>query len=361
LNGVHFFDGNSNEDCRVVQTLMSANLRESKNDLKILIVGRGSAGNRHIQNLLRSGCERLSVYRTRRETSETSASDPAIQCYYDLEEALSHDPDVVFITNPTAFHVPVALVAAQRGCNLFIEKPISHTLEGCEKLLDLVKQRELTATVGYNLRFHPVLQTVREIILSGQIGKILSVRAWIGQYLPDWHPGEDYRTGYMARPELGGGVILTLSHELDYLYWLFGEVSEVTAVSARSEGLEMSTESLAEITLGFKSGMLGQVHLDCLRRTPARGCDIIGVDGTIRIDLLKSKIYVHLPGMSEPTTIERPLRDSNATYLDEVTDFLGCVETKRVPKISLEEGVAVLKIALAAHRAAQTGVKQSCR
>ena len=344
-----------------VQTLMSAKLHESKSDLKILIVGRGSIGNRHIQNLLQLGCEGLSVCRTRRESAEMSSSGHAIHSYYDLEEALSQEPDVVFITNPTALHVPVALAAAQRGCNLFVEKPLSNTLEGCEKLLNLVKQRELTATVGYNLRFHPVLQTVREIILSGQIGKILSVRAWIGQYLPDWHPGEDYRTGYMARPELGGGVILTLSHELDYLYWLFGEVSDVTAVSARSEGLEMSTESLAEITLRFKNGMLGQVHLDCLRRTPARGCDIIGADGTIRVDLLKSKIYVHLPGMSEPTTIERPLRDPNAMYIDEVTDFLGCVATKRGPKISLEEGIAVLKIALAAHRAAQTGVKQSCR
>jgi predicted dehydrogenase len=345
----------------VAQTLMPANVRESKNDLKILIVGRGSAGNRHLQNLLQLGCERLSVYRTRRESSEASASGHAIHCYYDLEEALSQKPDVVFITNPTAFHVPVALAAAQRGCNLFIEKPISDTLEGCEKLLGIVKQRELTATVGYNLRFHPVLQTVSEIILSGQMGKILSVRAWIGQYLPDWHPGEDYRTGYMARPELGGGVILTLSHELDYLYWLFGEVSEVTAVSARSEGLQMSTESLAEITLGFKNGMLGQVHLDCLRRTPARGCDIIGTDGTLRVDLLESKIYVHLPGMTAPTMIERPLRDSNAMYVDEVTDFLECVGTKKPPTISLEEGIAVLKIALAAHRAAQTGVKQSCR
>ena len=263
--------------------------------------------------------------------------------------------------NPTAFHIPVALAAAEHGCNLFIEKPISHTLEGCEKVLALVKQRELVATVGYNLRFHPTLKAVREIILGGQVGEILSVRAWIGQYLPDWHYGEDYRTGYMARPELGGGVILTLSHELDYLFWLFGEVSEVTAASARPLCLEMSTESLAEITLEFQNGVVGQVHLDCLRRTPARGCEIVGTEGTIQVDLLKSIVHVYYPGTSEPTTIERPLGDSNAMYLDEVTDFLDCVGTKRVPKVSLEDGVAVLKIAVAAHRAAQTGVKQSCR
>src|ERR1700683_5644054 len=149
----------------LVQAPRAAKLHESKSDLKILIVGRGSVGNRHIQNLLQLGCERLSVCRTRRESAEMSSSVHAIHSYYDLEEALSQEPDVVFVTNPTAFHVPVALAAAQRGCNLFVEKPISHTLEGCEKLLNLVKQRELTATVGYNPRFHPVLQPVRELIL----------------------------------------------------------------------------------------------------------------------------------------------------------------------------------------------------
>ena len=345
----------------VDQTLNLATLRESKHDLKILIVGRGSVGNRHIQNLLRLGCARLSAYRTRREGPEPTAIDSGIRSYYDLEEALCQKPDVVFVTNPTAFHVPVALAAAEHDCNLFIEKPISHTLEGCEKVLALVKQRELVATVGYNLRFHPILNTVREIIVGEQVGKILSVRAWIGQYLPDWHHGEDYRTGYMARPELGGGVILTLSHELDYLFWLFGEVAGVTAVSARPQWLAMSTESLAEITLEFQNGVVGQVHLDCLRRTPARGCEIVGTEGTIQVDLLKSIVHVYSPRTSEPTTIERPLGDSNDMYLDEVTDFLDCVGTKRVPKVSLEDGVAVLKIAVAAHRAAQTGVKQSCR
>jgi predicted dehydrogenase len=344
-----------------VETRNSANLPENKRDLKILVVGRGSAGNRHIQNLMHLGYRRLSVYRSRRAGSVAVSSGEEIRCYYDLEEALSQGPDVVFITNPTSFHMPVALAAAEHGCNLFIEKPISHSLEGCEELLSLVKRRKILATVGYNLRFHPVLQTAREILLEEKIGKVLSVRAWVGQYLPDWHPGEDHRACYMARPELGGGVILTLSHELDYLFWLFGRVTEVTAVCARSEELEMSTESLAEIILQFDNGIVGQVHLDCLRRTPARGCEIVGTEGTIQVDIVESTIRVYAAGSSVPTTVERPLRDSNAMYLDEAEHFLTCVETERSPKVALQEGIAVLKIALAAHRAAQTGVRQSCR
>jgi predicted dehydrogenase len=343
------------------QTLNSVNLVENKRDLKILVVGRGSAGNRHIQNLMHLGYRRLSVYRSRPAGSVSVSSEKEIPCYYDLEEALSQGPDVVFITNPTSFHIPVALAAAEHGCNLFIEKPISHSLEGCEKLLNLVEQRKILATVGYNLRFHPVLQAARQILLEKKIGRVLSVRAWVGQYLPDWHPGEDHRACYMARPELGGGVILTLSHELDYLFWLFGEVAEATAVCAKSEQLEMSTESLAEITLQFDNGIVGQVHLDCLRRTPARGCEIVGTEGTIQVDMVESKIRIYAAGSSVPTMIERPLRDSNLMYIDEVADFLTCVGTERSPRVALQEGIAVLKIALAAHRAAQTGVRQSCR
>jgi predicted dehydrogenase len=274
---------------------------------------------------------------------------------------LREKPEIAVIANPTSLHIPVAQAAAEQGCHLFLEKPISNDLNGVERLRSEVEKRRLVAGVGYNLRFHPALQLLREKLRENVVGDVLSVRAWVGQYLPDWHPEEDYRQSYMARTELGGGVILTLSHEIDYLYWLFGEVSDVTAVTARAKNLEMKTESIAEIALRFKNGILGQVHLDCIRRTPQRGCEIAGTEGTICLDLIESELRISRPGSKMPEVLKAPLANSNQPYFDEMMDFLTAVEGTRQPLIPLNEGIAVLQVAVAAHRAAETGARQECR
>ena len=218
----------------------------------------------------------------------------------------------------------------------------------------------MKVTVGYNLRFHPVIRKLRETVDSGCIGDILSVRVWAGQYLPDWHPGEDYREGYVARSELGGGVILTLSHELDYMYWLFGDVDEVTATTSQPSELEMDAESLAEITLVFKSGIVGQVHLDCLQRGASRGCELIGSGGTVRCDLNSGEIFMAENGTGESQLLYREDVDWNKTYVDELAHFIDCVSSGKEPLVTLHDGIAVLQIALAARRAAEKGMKQRC-
>jgi predicted dehydrogenase len=280
--------------------------------------------------------------------------------HYDLSNALAEQPDIVVIANPTSLHVPVALAAAEKGCHLFLEKPVSNNLDGIDQLVATVRRHKLVAAVGYNLRFHPALQVLREMVKRKEVGHVLSVRAWVGQYLPDWHPGEDYRNSYISKSDLGGGVILTLSHELDILFWLFGSVSDVTAVTARAKNLQMETESLAEITLSFCSGILGQVHLDCVQRTPQRGLELIGTEGTILLNLRDSAIQVSRPSSGHPEVTEIPRLEPNQMYLDEMADFLAAIECGREPRVPLEDGVAVLKIALAARRAAETGARQAC-
>lgn len=327
--------------------------------LRWLVIGCGSIGRRHLRNLRVLGQTDLLVYRSRPAGVAEIEREFGARSFFALDEALAQRPDAVIVSNPTSLHVPAALAAAEAGCHLFIEKPISHTLDGVDHLLTQVAQRGLVAMVGYNLRFHPALRALREMMDRGDIGDALSVRAWAGQYLPDWHPSEDYRSGYVARAELGGGVILTLSHELDYLRWLFSDVAEVTAVTAQPSRLEMSTESLAEITLILQSGVVVQVHLDCLQRTPSRGCEVIGSAGTIRCDLLRSEVQVLRAGAG-PVTLPIPLTDPNQTYLDELAHFIDCIRTGQEPAVTLSDGVAALQIALAAHRAAETGVTQRC-
>jgi predicted dehydrogenase len=331
-----------------------------RNQLRVLVIGIGSAGSRHLRNLHFLGHTEFHALRSQPGASHSELGGVKLRNHYDLSSALAEQPDIAVIANPTSLHIPIALAAAEKGCHLFLEKPVSSTLDGIDRLVAMVRKQKLVAAVGYNLRFHPALRALREILQRGEIGDVISVRSWVGQYLPDWHPGEDYRESYIAKPSLGGGVILTLSHELDCLFWLFGDVAEVTAVTGRARNLQMETESLAEITLSFCSGVLGHVHLDCVQRTPQRGLELIGTEGTILLNLRDSTIHVSRSSSRVPEVIEIPRPDPNQMYLDEMTDFLAAIEKGKQPRVPLEDGVAVLKIALAAHRAAETGIRQQC-
>lgn len=327
---------------------------------RVLIIGTGSAGSRLLRNLHILGHTDFCALRSQPGASNSTLGGVQLRNHYDLSNALAEQPDIVVIANPTSLHVPVALAAAEKGCHLFLEKPVSNSLDGVDHLVAAVRRQKVVAAVGYNLRFHPSLQVLREMLQRGEIGDVLSVRAWVGQYLPDWHPGEDYRSSYVSKSDLGGGVILTLSHELDCLLWLFGDVAEVTAITARAKNLQMETESLAEITLSFCSGILGHVHLDCVQRTPQRGLELIGTEGTILLNFRDSTIQISRPSGRLPEVIEIPRPDPNQMYLDEMVDFLAAIDGGKQPRVPLDDGVAVLKIALAAHRAAETGVRQAC-
>ncbi|MBU1179646.1 Gfo/Idh/MocA family oxidoreductase, partial [Patescibacteria group bacterium] len=231
--------------------------------MRILVVGFGSIGRRHVKNLLSLGVDDILLYRRSKKGNEFNIPE-----YDDLDEALAQKPDAVLIANPTALHIPIAIKAARVGAHLFIEKPLSHNLEGVEELSRIIKEKGLISMIAYQYRFHPALQKIKELIDSGVLGKIIFGRVEVGQYLPDWHPGEDYRKGYSARKDLGGGVILTLIHEIDYLTWLLGKPKSVSSVAGHFSNLEIDIEDLAEISVKYENGALGQIHLDCIQKAP---------------------------------------------------------------------------------------------
>src|SRR5262249_50073259 len=156
-----------------------------------------------------------------------------IEVFGKLDDAWHDGVDVAFITAPTRLHIPLALQAAEHGCHLFVEKPLADCLEGVERFLETVKERNLVTLVGCNLRFHPGLIQVKRLLEEGAIGRVIAARVEVGQYLPDWHPQEDYRQGYSARRELGGGVILDAIHEIDYVRWLLGEIVAVACFGGK--------------------------------------------------------------------------------------------------------------------------------
>jgi predicted dehydrogenase len=265
-----------------------------------------------------------------------------------LAQALSYQPDVAVISNPTALHLDVAIPAAEAGCHLFIEKPISNTMDRVQQLMEVVDQKELICSIGFQFRFHPGLRLVKELLEGGRIGKPVSARAHWGEYLPNWHAWEDYRQSYSARPELGGGVVLTLCHPFDYLHWYFGEAQSVFARVGRQGELQIDVEDSANVLLEYSNGFTASVYLDYLQQPPAHWLEIIGTTGTIHWDYHEgyTKIFRNDQGRWEkfnvPSDFER-----NHMFLHEMRHFLASITKDAKPMNSLSDGIVNLQIALA--------------
>jgi predicted dehydrogenase len=324
--------------------------------MKFLIAGFGSIGRRHFRNLLALGERDILFLRSKRSTlpDEEIAAFPVET---DLIAALAHKPDAVIISNPTSLHLDIAIPAAEMGCHLFIEKPISHSLEGIDQLRSAVIKGGGKVFTAFQFRFHPGLQQIRKLITDQTtIGRPLSVRGHWGEYLPGWHPWEDYRQGYSALPDLGGGVILTLCHPLDYLRWIFGEVQSLWAFSSNQSDLELQVEDSAEIGLRFANGVIGSVHLNYTQRPPTHHLEIVGAEGTIRWDDSDGVVQIFngvagdWESFSPPDDFER-----NSLFLAEMSHFLQLIHGEMQSLCDLEDGIASLGLAVSALESAKTG------
>jgi predicted dehydrogenase len=324
--------------------------------MRALVVGLGSIGRRHARNWATLGLGPLSVCRRAGSEPHESLGVEARE-FADLDAALNEQPDVVFVTNPTSLHVETACTAVRSGAHVFIEKPIGHELNRVADLLEQAKQRERQLMVGYNLRFHPGLMRIKELAQHHAIGKLVSARAEMGEYLPDWHPWEDYRHGYSARRDLGGGPVLTFSHELDALCWILGAPRRVTGVATRASSLEVDTEDVAELVLQFADGPLASAHVDFVRRPPRRCLEMVGEEGVLRWEYDEGRLLHYAPATRQWRVEEDDRRfERNRMYLAELRHFVACVrgEIER-PLIDGEQGAAILAIALAGLRSSKTG------
>jgi predicted dehydrogenase len=320
--------------------------------MKLLVVGLGSIGRRHVDNLYALGVTDLIAWRVGNQPFPEPGRWDGIPVFATLEAALAEGPKAVLVCNPPACHVPVAIDAARAGCHLFIEKPLSDGLQRVEELRSLTAARRLVVLVGFNLRFHPGLRMLKRWIDDGRVGRVLSIRAQAGQYLPDWHPWADHRRGYSARQELGGGVILDLIHELDYVRWLGGEVSEVGCMTGAIGGVTLDTEDIAEIVLRFESGAIGSVHLDYLQRRLSRSCSVIGTVGTATWDGVANRLEI-ATGDRAPEVLTLPPHDRNQTFLDEMEHFLQCLNGRAEPIVDMDEAIRSQRLAIAAREAAR--------
>jgi predicted dehydrogenase len=335
--------------------------------MKFLIAGLGSIGRRHFRNLIALGEKDIVLLRTRKGTlpDDELAGFPVET---DLTEALKkHKLDAVVVTNPTSMHLDIAIPAAEAGCHILLEKPVSNSLERLDILQKTVEKSGSKILVGFQFRYHPTLNKVRELIQSNAPGKILTVHAHWGEYLPQWHPWEDYRQGYAARSDLGGGVIVTLTHPLDYLGYLLGGVESLWSFNGCISPLEMDVEDVAEIGLRFKNGAVGGVHVNYFQRPPVHRLEIVGTDGTLRWDNADGVLHFYkslasfgsysdnppapvLETFSPPMGFER-----NQLFVAQTRHFIEVVRGESEPICTLEDGIQALRMALAAYRSQEMG------
>jgi predicted dehydrogenase len=338
--------------------------------MKILVIGLGGIGQRHVRNLralLGSSVEIL-AYRTRRlyrVVTPALQADPGrdveeeygIKSFASLEAALAEQPNIAFICNPSSLHVPAALACLCAGCDVFLEKPVSHTFDGVLELLAAAEKHRSVVMVGYQLRFHPCVRAVAEILERHLLGRILAVRAVVGEYLPGWHPYEDYREMYASRSDLGGGVILSQIHEFDYLYALFGLPRRIFALGGHWSRLEIDVEDIASILMECEvDGRLLPIHLqqDYVQRPPARACEIVGDRGKVVMDLSARSVLRYDEQGNVAESQQWNDFDRNQLFLDELRHFLQCVETRAKPLVDLADGICSLRMALTAKQSVAT-------
>jgi predicted dehydrogenase len=328
--------------------------------VKILFAGLGSIGQRHLRNirsLLGDDLE-LTAYRVRRSSPVINLDltiEPSldvdgfygVRVFDDLDAALADGPDAVFVTNPTVFHLQVALAAARAGCHIFVEKPLSHCREGVDELAAIVDSKQLVCLVGYQLRFHPAFHRLRDLLVADALGALISVRMDVGEYLPGMHAFEDYRQLNYGRRDQGGGVALMQIHDLDMAYALFGLPRRVYALGGKLSSLEIDTEDTVAMLLDCEPAPI-QVSQDFVRRVPVRRYELIGEHGTAVWDHLRGTLELNGERLVEQA-------DRNRLFISLAQHFLRCVAGEDTPAVGVRDADASLRIALAAKRSMETG------
>lgn len=314
----------------------------SKSDLSFAIIGFGSAGKMALETLnnLAPSARFLIVSGHQEEVRQASFTRQ-------ISDVLNFSPDAVLVTGPASDRLDVIANLHGVSVPLFIEKPLAGTLQDAHSILTQLRGGTNACQLGYNLRFSTSLEFFRDYLKQERKGKVERFIAETGQFLPDWRPGRDYRETVSARSDRGGGVLLELSHEIDYLRWIFGPWDWVSAWMGNVSDLDIDVEDTALITVGIKSEsrgeqLMGQLSLDFVRRDKTRTVTAVCELGTVRWDGIAGRVEERDAMNARWETLAED-RTDESTYEAQWASFLKVVESGAMPIVSLEDGVEVLR------------------
>ena len=306
--------------------------------MKILICGLGSIGKRHTSNLLYLKKENLIFFRERNlDLNDNKLAKK--KSFTSLAKALNENPDVAFICNTTSKHIDTAIECAKKGCHLFIEKPLSNNLKKLKTLESIVKKNKIKVMIGYNMRFHPLMIKIKKLLKNKKLGSVYNVQSEWSEYLPDWHPWENYKYTYPAQKKMGGGCSLTLSHELDSMYWLFGTIKKVKNFKIfKYLGGDVDTSS--DFLIEFNNNIIGYSHIDFLGKPHIRKLYISGTKKKVFFDYYKNQMKI-INRSGDIKSIKVKFK-KNDMYLEEIKYFLKCIKNNIKPLPGIKESKYIL-------------------
>ncbi len=328
---------------------------------KVLVVGGGSIGKRHIRNLLHINFNSDDIHcvEPREDRVEELNKLGIKDTYESLNEALKkNNYTFSILCSPTIFHIDQAISLAREKINIFIEKPLSADLNKIDELLAQVEKNKIRVGIAYVFRFSPLVGKVKEILNTNLLGKLLYFRGEFSEYLPDFHPYEDYRTFYMAKKELGGGSILDQSHIIDLAYYLLGDFKSVFAFNSKVSNLEINTDDIAEMLIETKNGVVGTIHTDIIGRNHKKELEIKGELGNITINFYENSVNFYSASDKNTIIYNKFEKDFNQNYILELKNFIMYCQGKEEIKTSLSDSIKIMKLIFAAQKSYKTGQRE---
>ena len=312
------------------------------------MIGQGSIGRRHAGILVELGQEVVAY-----DPAPATAAVHRIQLAGSPESALD-GADAAVIASPSSEHVAHARLAIDRSIPVLVEKPLAIDVRGASELDWLARERGTVLATAMNLRRHAGVSALAGLLHDGVLGPVFSARAWCGSWLPGWRPGADYRQGYSARAELGGGVLLDVAvHELDYLLWLLGPARSVIALATHASALDIDVEDIAAIALELESGAIAEVSVNYFDRSYHRGCRLVGERATAQWSWEEECLTVSGP---DAPPERRPIPAAVApAYRRQMEDFLSAVRGEGGVVVDATAARRVLEVIDAARTSAHAG------
>lgn len=316
--------------------------------IKILVVGAGSIGTRHIRNLQTLGYKNLIVFDPDPKAREKISALVPSGSYQDLTAAFRKEkPSVVFICSPTNIHIKHLCMALRQGADVFLEKPLSHNFKGVEGAIKEAEKKKRVVMVACNYRFHKGWQKLQEIIAKRSFGRPIFCRVIMGYYLPGARTGIDYLRTYAAG-RYGGVILDSGSHAVDYLRFLGGEVKRGFIFASRLHLLGIKSEEVATLFLEYSNGITAAVSMDYISRKPIHRIEVITDKGFLTLDFKADILTFENDGSQK--TLYRGKGDSNQMFIDEIAHFLECVEKRKKTFQDLEEARKTVEVLLTARR-----------